>query len=139
MSYCYQCYRQKNFGSKKARERKGLDTTNSCDSPVVQEWKLEVSKGLFETIWEEREDILKIAEQKLIDKITEEAKDIEFQNSISELSNKIELYKNRRSKLLDGYIGEFIIKDEYIPKKEELDKMCCEFDGNTGRNQRKTS
>ena len=124
MSYCYQCYRQKNFGSKKARERKGLDTTNSCDSPVVQEWKLEVmSKGLFETIWEERDDILKIAEQKLKDKITEEEKDVDFQNSISEISNKIDMYKNRRSKLLDGYIGEFISKEEYIPKKEELDKI----------------
>ncbi len=122
MSYCYQCYRQKNYGSTRARKRKGLDIEDTCNSPLVQEWKLEVmSKGFFETIWEEREEILKIAYDKLNTKITDEKHDIELQNSISEISKKIETNKNKRDKLLDGYISEFITKEDYISKKEELD------------------
>ena len=50
-SYCYQCYKQKRLGSTKTRIKKGLDTSDSCDIPVVQEWKLILmSNIIFNTI-----------------------------------------------------------------------------------------
>lgn len=129
MTYCYQCYNQKNNGSTRSRVRKGLDPSGSCDSPMVQEWKLEImSMGLFETIWEEKDELLEMAYKKLEEKLTEEEKNTELQNNLNEILIKIGANKDKSSKLLDGYLNGIISQVDYTNKKAELDSIITKLE-----------
>jgi len=120
-TYCYQCYKQKNFGSLKTRLNRGLSIEGACDITLVQEWKLVLmSNVIFNFIWGDKEKIVDIA-NKLIDESinnveNNDAVDSEIQSNLS----KIETYNKKLEKLVEMYLNEMLEKDEYIKKKGEL-------------------
>lgn len=121
-SYCYQCYEQKNNGSIKTRLKKGLDISKTCDSQMIQEWKLElVSKVLFEKIWTDKEQLRLLVNNMLDKTIIEDGKE-DIKNEIELCTRKLDLIKKKESNTFDAYISELINKDIYIKKKKELDK-----------------
>ena len=122
ISYCYQCYKQKRLGSTKTRIKKGLDTSDSCDIPVVQEWKLILmSNIIFNTIWNDKERIIEMANQLIEETIQEDSYQNDIKDEIEYNENKITGYQQKIQKLLDMYLNDMIDKDNYLLKKEELE------------------
>ena len=122
ISYCYQCYKQKRLGSTKTRIKKGLDISDSCDTPVVQEWKLILmSNIIFNTIWNDKERIIEMANQLIEETIQEDSYQNDIKEEIVHNENKISGYQLKMQKLLDMYLNDMIDKDNYLLKKEELE------------------
>lgn len=122
ISYCYQCYNQKNNGSKKVRLKRGLDITGACDEHLVQEWKLEVMANvIFRTIWDDPETIVKVANNLIKETVNQEDINNEIQEEINYCNNKIKMNQDKLDKLLDMYLNELVEKDKYLVKKKEID------------------
>ena len=128
-TYSYQCYTQKKYGSKRYREKKELETTDSCDIPILQEWKLKcVAFNIFEIIWRDQNRIIKIANN-LIDKsISETNINYEEKNEYDVYLNTIKNIKEKQDRLLELYINGLIAKEDFIMKKDELDTEKIETD-----------
>ncbi|MDD2435226.1 MAG: recombinase family protein [Bacilli bacterium] len=127
--YCYQCYTQKKYGSKRYRESKGLETTDSCNIPIIQEWKLKcIAFHIFEILWRDQNRIIKIANN-LIDKSISEANtNYEETNKVNIYLNTIKNIKEKQDRLLELYINGLLAKEDFIKKKEELDNEKKETD-----------
>lgn len=128
ITYCYQCYRQRRIGSSQTRMKKGLDTSESCNISIVQEWKLVLMANvIFDVIWNDKERIIDMANQ-LID---ETIKDDDFQNEylkeLEENKNKILTYEKKKRKLIDMYLNDLIDKENYKTKKDELDQVINDY------------
>lgn len=122
ISYCYQCYNQKNNGSKRVRLKRGLDVTGACDEHLVQEWKLEVMANvIFKTIWDDNESIVKVANNLIEETVNQEDINNEIQEEINYCDNKIKMNQDKLDKLLDMYLNELVEKDKYLIKKKEID------------------
>lgn len=121
ITYCYQCYNQKNKGSKKYRLNKGLDITEACDIPLVSEWKLElIANSIFSLLCEDKGRIIAIINKLLEAYVEEDA--IEINEELIELKEKLSNYEIKLSKLLDMYLNDLVTKESYIIKKNELEK-----------------
>ena len=119
-TYCYQCYNQKNNGSLKKRLSKGLDIKDSCNVPVVPEWKLSLlANSIFSLFCNDKERILKVA-NKLLELCVED-KEVIDNEELNDLNNKLSTNQRKLDKLLDMYLNEMVSKDSYISKKEELE------------------
>ena len=60
--YGYQCYDSIRTGTVHARKNKGLSTEGVCDTPMIQEWKLELmSRHIFSKAPLEADDIVDLA------------------------------------------------------------------------------
>ncbi len=129
-TYYYQCYNQKNTGSARKRLEKGLDTTDACDIPSVQEWKLQLMASVvFNTIWGDKERIVKVANDLIDENIREANDNEELDAEIRQYSKKKEASSKKLEKLLDMYLsGDMIEKSEYIKKKKELDCIIEDLD-----------
>ncbi len=126
-TYSYQCYTQKQYGSKRYREKNGLETINDCDIPILQEWKLKcIAFYIFEILWRDQNRIIKIANN-LIDKSISEANtNYEETDQVNIYLNTLQNVKEKQDRLLELYINGLIAKEEFIKKKDELDKEKIE-------------
>lgn len=139
-TYCYKCYKQKNEGSMSVRKKRGLDTTNLCDIPVIQESKLIVMANvLFNIIWQSKEEILNIANNIIDEVITEKNNDDLVFEEINKYKNKITNYRKKKEKLLDMYLNEYIDKNIYKKKQEELSGDILKFEEVLSEIQRKSN
>ncbi|MDD3453645.1 MAG: recombinase family protein [Bacilli bacterium] len=128
ISYCYQCYKQKNFGSVRSRLKRGLDVDGCCDIHLVQEWKLQImSKVIFDLIWNEKEKIINMANQ-LIDETIKDNKNDIYEEELNYHIKRRKTIKDKIDKLLDMYLNELIAKDEYIRIKKEFEKSLSDID-----------
>ena len=119
-TYCYQCYNQKNNGSLRKRQSQGLDTSNSCDVPVIPEWKLSIiANSIFSLFCNDKERVLKVA-NKLLELCVED-KEVIDNEELDDLNSKLLTNQRKLDKLLDMYLNEMVSKDSYISKKEELE------------------
>lgn len=121
--YSYHCCNQKNNGSAIKRMKEGLDPNGYCDIPQIQEWKLELMMNiLINKILKDKEKVLKISEEILLESI----KSINIDESLSREINSIILnqkYSNDRlRKLVDGYVEGMIPQKIYLTKKSELEE-----------------
>ena len=122
-TYCYQCYKQKSRGTVKARLAKGLDISDTCDVPMVAEWKLEaIAYTLFNQIFYDKESLIEIANELLENEICENNNDSELDEYVSCLEKKIQSNKDKLNKLLDIYLNDTIDKESYTNKRNEIEK-----------------
>ena len=121
-TYCYHCYHQKNFGSKNTRRRKGLDTEGACGTQLLPEWKIKcITFYIFEILWGDQNRIIDIA-NKLLDKsISEIGINYDEQKEFKEFQDKLKSIEDKSGRLLELYISEFITKDDFHKKKQELE------------------
>ena len=104
ITYCYHCYRQKNLGSSKTRENKGLPIDGTCDVSLIQEWKLNVmARALFEVIYTDKEQIINVINELIDNTINENNNYEEIQSKINSYLKKIEKEKNKIDKLLEMF------------------------------------
>ena len=127
-SYCYYCYKQKNYGNLKTRSEKGLDTIDSCDVPFVQEWKLLLmSNVIFNTIWNDKERLIGIANEIIESSLKENEYNNEIDSEINELEVKLNGLKRKNEKLVDMYLNDMLEKSEFEPKKHVFDSTIEEI------------
>ena len=128
-TFCYQCYKQKNMGTARARQKRGLEIDGACDTPIVQEWKLNLTANvLFNMIWEDKESIIDMANKMIDENIKEEDHNNEIDNIIKSNLNKIESNNRKAEKLLEMYLsGDMIKKEEYIKKKTEIEEVITKL------------
>lgn len=124
ISYCYQCYKQRRVGSTQTRLKKGLDISDSCNTSIVQEWKLIImSNIIFDTIWNDKERIIEMANQLIDETIKDDNLENEVNEEINYNNEKISTYQKKLAKLVDMYLNDMIDKDNYLVKKEEFE-LC---------------
>lgn len=122
ISYCYQCYKQRRVGSTQTRLKKGLDISDSCNTSIVQEWKLIImSNIIFDTIWNDKERIIEMANQLIDETIKDDNLENEVNEEINYNNEKIATYQKKLAKLVDMYLNDMIDKDNYLVKKEEFE------------------
>lgn len=119
-SYGFQCYNQKNNGSFKQRQKRGLDTTGACDIPMVPEWKLKVMyDAVFNSIFENKEEIIKITNKIIEETIKDEQFRTDLLEEIEKYKSKIEKINEKNTLLLDTYLNGLIDKEVFTNKKEQ--------------------
>ena len=56
------CYKQLNEGSKKRREKAGLDTEGFCDTPMIAAWKMDcMAQEVMQQLWTDQNESLQVA------------------------------------------------------------------------------
>lgn len=120
-SYGYTCYNQLNHGSKKKREKQGLDAEGFCDIPMTAAWKMDcMADEVMEQLWDDQKESLNLAIAWLQQYYVEESK-TGNQTSRKTIQAQIDRLKRR----IDGYIdmkadGE-MTKEEYTQKRTEAE------------------
>lgn len=123
VAYGYQCYNRIQNGSKKYREKMGLDTANACDVKMIAEWKLKImGKYIFDNLWKDKARIIRstyniIKDNYDINEIEEQKREIE------KLQNEINKNQQRINNLIELRIDGEISKEEFNIQKERYTKL----------------
>lgn len=80
-----------------------------------------MSNIIFNTIWNDKERIIEMANQLIEETIQEDSYQNDIKEEIVHNENKISGYQLKMQKLLDMYLNDMIDKDNYLLKKEELE------------------
>lgn len=125
-SYGYLCYNRLNNGSAKKRRDAGLDDTGYCDQTEIPDWKLEMmGKMIMEQVWRTRAEDIKLACEILQECYKPDSKSPRQNKSVM-LAN-IEKLKSKKDILLDMRSDGEITKEEFLKKKEGIDKKISQL------------
>lgn len=125
-SYGYLCYNRLNNGSAQKRRDAGLDDTGYCDQTEIPDWKLEMmGKMIMEQVWRTRAEDIKLACKILKECYKPDIKAPRENKSVM-LAN-IEKLKSKKDNLLDMRSDGEITKEEFLNKKEEIDKKISQL------------
>ena len=125
-SYGYLCYNRLNNGSAQKRRDAGLDDTGYCDQTEIPDWKLEImGKIIMEQVWRTRAEDIKLACEILQECYKPDSKSPRQNKSVM-LAN-IEKLKSKKDILLDMRSDGEITKEEFLKKKEDIDKKISQL------------
>lgn len=125
-SYGYLCYNRLNNGSAQKRRDAGLDDTGYCDQTEIPDWKLEMmGKMIMEQVWRTRAEDIKLACEILQECYKPDSKAPQQNKSVM-LAN-IEKLKSKKDILLDMRSDGEITKEEFLKKKEGIDKKISQL------------
>lgn len=125
-SYGYLCYNRLNNGSAQKRRDAGLDDTGYCDQTEIPDWKLEMmGKMIMEQVWRTRAEDIKLACEILQECYKPDSKSPRQNKSVM-LAN-IEKLKSKKDILLDMRSDGEITKEEFLKKKEGIDKKISQL------------
>lgn len=125
-SYGYLCYNRLNNGSAQKRRDAGLDDTGYCDQTEIPDWKLEMmGKMIMEQVWRTRAEDIKLACEILQECYKPDSKAPQQNKSVM-LAN-IEKLKSKKDILLDMRSDGEITKEEFLKKKEDIDKKISQL------------
>ena len=125
-SYGYLCYNRLNNGSAQKRRDAGLDDTGYCDQTEIPDWKLEMmGKIIMEQVWRTRAEDIKLACEILQECYKPDSKSPRQNKSVM-LAN-IEKLKSKKDILLDMRSDGEITKEEFLKKKEDIDKKISQL------------
>lgn len=125
-SYGYLCYNRLNNGSAQKRRDAGLDDTGYCDQTEIPDWKLEMmGKMIMEQVWRKRAEDIKLACEILQECYKPDSKSPRQNKSVM-LAN-IEKLKSKKDILLDMRSDGEITKEEFLKKKEDIDKKISQL------------
>ncbi len=136
--YGYRCYNQANFGSKKNRERRGLNSEGCCDNKTIADWKLELmAKKVFEQVWVYRKETVielyqTISELYVADEKLSESEMKKIKNNINKTQKKIDNLIEMRAE------GE-IDKEEYFRTKTKLDEQLKLFNNELNKTSKQNN
>lgn len=125
-SYGYLCYNRLNNGSAQKRRDAGLDDTGYCDQTEIPDWKLEMmGKMIMEQVWRTRAEDIKLACEILQECYKPDSKSPRQNKSV--LLANIEKLKSKKDILLDMRSDGEITKEEFLKKKEDIDKKISQL------------
>ena len=120
--YGYYCYRQKNDGSIRKRQKLGLDTDGYCDVPIIQEWKLKLMGTLvLKKLIAEKDSIRKMAIAGIDDDFTKNKIEDNIEKEIKVINNKIKSIQDKKENLLSIFLDSMITKEQYKKRLEEFE------------------
>jgi len=98
-----------------------LSTEGYCDSPMFQEWKLELMiKKILEFFWEDKKKILNIA-NKLLEKDLKDGYDSEAVDKEKRLTGKLNNVNAKLDNLIEMRINDDITREFFLKRKAELE------------------
>ena len=122
----YQCYNQVNNGSKKFREKNGLDTEGYCDIRMVGDWKLEImAKKVLEGVWLDHKEAVLEVYRLLNEHYQSDAKT--NQAALSAIEGKITRAKHKIDNLIDMRSDGEITIEEFKSQKEVVDDLLQKY------------
>ena len=122
IQYGFQCYEQIRSGTVKYREKKGLPTEGICEAPMIQDWKLNLmAKMLFQQFFDNKDNILEIANRLLEDNICCELND-ENKEELNRLVSQYENTKKKYDGLVEMRLADEISREIYLEKRVEYEK-----------------
>lgn len=125
-SYGYLCYNRLNNGSAQKRRDAGLGDTGYCDQTEIPDWKLEMmGKMIMEQVWRTKAEDIKLA-CKILQECYKPDSKSPRQNKSVMLAN-IEKLKSKKDILLDMRSDGEITKEEFLKKKEDIDKKISQL------------
>ena len=123
----YQCYAQKKYGSIATRRKKGLSTEGFCDSPMFQEWKLELMiKKILEFFWEDKKKIMAIANE-LLERDLQDGCNEEALGKEKRLTGKLNNVNAKIDNLVEMRINNDITREFFLKRKAELENEAEEI------------
>lgn len=136
----YQCYTTVNLGSPAARERKGLSTENTCDTPFVPGWKLQMmASHLFKRYIKNAGDTLQIAYSLLEQHIADQEETPDNADEISRKEEEIERLNKKLANLIEMREDGDIEKEFFRERKREIEEkitLLSQSIKNLGQSQR---
>ena len=121
-TYAYQCYGSIRSGTIVFREKKGLSTEGICDTPMVQEWKLEMMAGMiFRKFWGDKHRVLTIANEMLERDMDTGNEAEERAEKIKTIKGQLRLVEKKLDNILDMRLAGDIEPEKYRVKKKELE------------------
>lgn len=100
--YGYQCYDSIHTGTVQTRQNKGLSTDDVCDTPMIQEWKLQMmAKAIFDNTPLEIDDTIARAKRKTVF-VTVNAKNAE---NITQFSKSKDPFTVKKTAMLLKYMN----------------------------------
>ena len=97
--------------------------------PMFPRWKLAVqAKMLFELLFQDKQRIIRIANDLIDHCINSEMEDSERKDEILQKQNQISRVKNKLNNLLDMRLADEISKDIYNKKKDELENELALYE-----------
>lgn len=119
-SYGYTCYKQLNEGSKKRREKAGLDTEGFCDTPMIAAWKMDcMAQEVMQQLWTDQNESLQIAIE-MVKQFYQEA-DSGKQVNRNAIQNQIDRLKKRISGYVEMRADGDLTKEEYTAKRSQAE------------------
>ena len=119
-SYGYTCYKQLNEGSKKRREKDGLDTEGYCDTPMIAAWKMDcMAQEVMQQLWTDQNESLQIAIE-LLKQFYKEA-DSGKQVNRNAIQNQIDRLKKRINGYVEMRADGDLTKEEYTAKRSQAE------------------
>lgn len=122
--FAYQCASQKETGSVKTREKRGLSLDGVCRSQFVQAWKLEVQASvIFADFFNNKGAVLKLANSLFEENKQVIGKESNQKKELAKLNKEIDGIKAKIDKLLDLRLSDEIDQEDYSRKREELNAL----------------
>ncbi len=121
--YGYQCYDSIHTGTVQTRQNKGLSTEDICDTPMIQEWKLQMmAKTIFENAPLEIDDVIELASSMIEKHINDTPDDVLKTNTeIKEIQAKINKLQDRIEGFMDMRADGELTKVMYLTKVEKTE------------------
>lgn len=92
---------------------------SACDTPLLYTNEIDaILACLFKVIFRHKNDFI----QELLTMIEKHLQDNDFSKDINRIMSEIENIKNKKEKLLDLLIGDFITKDEFKKRNDEFNQ-----------------
>ncbi len=118
----YQCYTAANRGSRAERLKRGLSTEETCDSPFLPGWKLDLmAKYIFRNYIENAPKVLELAYLMLSKHITDEEDTTDHTDLIRQKQDQIDRLNQKRLNLLEMREDGDIDKEYFRKRKQEID------------------
>jgi len=118
----YQCYTSVNRGSRAERIRRGLSVDETCDTPFIPGWKLEMmAKRIFSTYISDADNILGVAYSILERHIADREETADNSDVIDRKNAEIERLREKIANLIEMREDGDIDKEFFRKRKGELD------------------
>lgn len=118
----YQCYTAVNRGSQTERAKRGLSTTDVCDSPFISGWKLEMmAKFIFDKYIENATQTMELAYTMLEEHIADQEEIPDNSDVIKRKQAELEKLYRKKNNLFEMREDGDIDREYFRERKEELD------------------
>lgn len=120
----YQCYTSANRGSQAERKKRGLSLENTCDSPFLPGWKLELmAKKVFDNYIQNTSETINLAYTMLSKHIADAEENIDHSDTIQRKQEELEKLNKKKTNLLVMREDGDIDKDYFRERKKELETL----------------
>lgn len=124
----YQCYTSANLGSKTERQRRGLNTAGSCDTPFIPGWKMEMMTGhVFKNYVENGQETLDLA-LKILEKHLADKEDDDYDELIRQKKDEIMKLQKRLFNLIEMRQDGDIERDFFVERKQLINEQIAVLD-----------